>query len=193
MRVASISLGFLNGGKWHGFPGWIVRVVEPDNPAAHGEVLESDEIVDECRSMPDSPVEITGAEPLAYGALANTCNELLLHGHRVRVVTGGAISVSRLPEGVLRRVVWTKPRSNLESSALPSEQVLLELVDDDEMVFVIESRASFEYAKQRIRHHRLTRKVQVEMIPEGAVTSEHLGGWILETGLPIRLGMSGVV
>lgn len=192
MRVASINLGFLSGGKWHGFPGWIVRVAEPDNPAIHGDVLEADEIVDECRGMPEAPVEIIGSEPLAFGSLANTCNELLLHGHRVRVVTSGAISVSRLPEGVLRRVVWTKPRSNLESSALPTEQVLLELVEDDEMVFIIESRASFEYAKQRIRHHRLTNHVQVEMIPEGAVTAEHLGGWILETGLPIRLGVGGI-
>ena len=69
--------------------------------------------------------------------------------------------------------------------------MLTELTEDDEMVFVVESQASFEYAKQRIRHHRLTRHVQVEMIPQGAVTSEHLGAWILETGLPIRLGITG--
>jgi len=192
MRVASINLGFISGGKWHGFPGWLIRLAEPDESHTNGNVLEDEEIVEECRSMPGAPVDIFGAEPLAYGALTGVCRELLLHGHRVRVVTGGAISVNRLPEGVIRRVVWSKPHSNLESSALPSEQVLIELAEDDEMAFLIDSRASFEYAKQRIRTHRLTNRVQVELIPIGSVTAEHLGGWILETGLPIRLGVANI-
>ncbi len=187
MRVASITLGFLSGGRWHGFPGWLVRLAEPDDPTSHGEVLEAEEIAVECSGMPDAPVEIFGAEPLAYGALSGVCSCLMEAGHRVRVVTSGAISVGRLPDGVYRRVVWSKPRTNMESSALPSEQVLSELAEDDEMAFVIESKASFDYAKQRIRTHRLTRHAQVEMIPVESVTFEHLGNWILETGLPIRM------
>ncbi|MDK9699142.1 MAG: hypothetical protein OEM52_03180 [bacterium] len=189
MRITSISLAILAGGVWHGLPGWRVRTADSEDEAEHnGEVLEAEEIVEQCSGFPGALVDICGGEPMAYGALASVCRELHAANHRVRVHTNGSISLARLPDGVIRRVIWTKPRSNLESSALPSEQVLTELTEDDEMVFRIDSRSSFQYALERIRSHRLTRHAKVEMIAVDELPRPQLGNWILETGLPIRLG-----
>ncbi|MCX7836011.1 MAG: hypothetical protein N2450_08100 [bacterium] len=188
MRVVTIEYTYAFGGKWDGLPCWVVNLADFENhPNLPSEVLEADEIAAACSSFPETPVIITGGEPLAYGALTSTCKLLLEKGHTVRVETPGSISLARLPEGVFRRVIWRKPKTPWTTSALPSEQVILELIENDELAFFIESKSSFDWALERVRQHRLTKHIHVEMIPDGKVTRKELGRWIFETGLPIRL------
>lgn len=189
MRIVTIEYTYAFGGNWDGMPCWVVNLYDDENhPNLPNEVLEADEIALACSSFSEIPVVITGGEPLAYGALSSTCKLLLEKGHRVKVETFGSISLSRLPDAVLRRVIWMKPKSSRSTSALPSEQVISELQEGDELAFFIESKSSFEWALERLRQRRLTKFIQVEMIPNGDVTRKVLGHWIYDTGLPIRLG-----
>ena len=75
---------------------------------------------------------------------------------------------------------------------------LEELSANDEVKFVISGRRDYEFAREFSREHRLSERVREVLFcpvhddPNGKWTGlepRELVGWMLEDGLPVRLGL----
>jgi 7-carboxy-7-deazaguanine synthase len=143
-----------------------------------------------------SLVELTGGEPLLQPEVIPLSQKLLHSGFRVMVETSGERSVAALPRDVIKIVDVKCPDSGEPDTFLMEN---LEALDaKDEMKFVISSRRDYEFAKDFTRQHDLVGLVHqvifspVHADPAGAwpgLDAQALVEWILEDGLPVRLGL----
>ena len=174
-----------------------------------GEKKTIDEVMAEVRSLAAAPngnghlraraielVEITGGEPLLQPECAPLAENLLAEGYTVMIETSGERFVGELPREVIKIVDVKCPDSG-ECGRF--EMRNLEAVDaKDEIKFVVASRRDFEFAREFTREHGLAERVRqvifspVHADPAGKWTgldSRELAEWILEEGLPVRLGL----
>jgi 7-carboxy-7-deazaguanine synthase len=132
-------------------------------------------------------VEITGGEPLLQEDVYPLMSELLAQGLTVLLETGGHIAIDRVPAGVVR-VVDVKCPASGEShrNHWPNLDLLREA---DEVKFVIQDRADYEYARNVIERHGLAaRCAGVLFSPvHHVLPPAELSSWILEDRLPVRL------
>jgi 7-carboxy-7-deazaguanine synthase len=143
-----------------------------------------------------SLVELTGGEPLLQPEVIPLSQKLLDSGYRVMVETSGERPVAVLPREVIKIVDVKCPDSG-EPDTFQMEN--LETLDNkDEIKFVISSRRDYEFARDFTLQYNLARRVHqvifspVHPDPEGAwpgMNSQDLAEWILEDGLPVRLGL----
>lgn len=130
---------------------------------------------------------LTGGEPLRQrSAAAFLARRLMASGHTVSLETNGSLPISGLPAG-LRRVVDLKtPGSGMAGRNLAVN--LGQMADGDELKCVVTGREDFLWAADRVREAKLLARVPVLFSPvRGLVEAAELAGWILETGLPLRL------
>ncbi|HVN09335.1 MAG TPA: radical SAM protein [Patescibacteria group bacterium] len=181
--------------------------------AFHGGVKKSlDEVMAEVRALAARPgelsgnghapsrgihlVEITGGEPLLQPECAALAEKLLGEGYTVMIETSGERYAGELPREVVKIVDVKCPDSGEFGTF---EMRNLDVVDaKDEIKFVLASRRDFEFAREFTREHRLAERVgQVifsPVYPDPAgkwhgLDSRALAEWILEEGLPVRLGL----
>jgi len=143
-----------------------------------------------------SLVEITGGEPLLQPETPELAQRLLGTGYTVMIETSGERFVGALPRGVIKIVDVKCPDSG---EANTFERANLEAVDKkDEIKFVIATRRDYEYARNFTAEHQLTRRVKEVLFspvfadPAGSwpgLNARELAEWILEDGLPVRLGL----
>jgi 7-carboxy-7-deazaguanine synthase len=141
-------------------------------------------------------VEITGGEPLLQPEVVPLAAELLHEGYTVMIETSGERFVGVLPREVIKIVDVKCPDSG-EGGTF--DMANLDAVDaKDEIKFVIASRGDYEFARDFTREHRLAERVRQVLFspahpdPAGKWTgleSRDLAEWILEEGLPVRLGL----
>jgi 7-carboxy-7-deazaguanine synthase len=141
-------------------------------------------------------VELTGGEPLLQEEIYPLAEQLLAVGYTVMIETSGERFIGRLPKQVIKIVDVKCPDSG-EANTF-DERNLEELGLDDEVKFVLSSRADYEFAREFTRRHHLTEKVREVLFspvhddPEGkwrGLESRALVEWMLEDGLPVRLGL----
>jgi 7-carboxy-7-deazaguanine synthase len=132
-------------------------------------------------------VEITGGEPLLQADVHDLMAGLLARGHEVLLETGGHRSTEAVPEGVVTILDVKCPASG-ESERMHWPN-LDRLRRSDEVKFVLQDRADFEYACGVVRRYGLTERVAaVHFSPvHGVLAPAQLVDWILESGLPVRL------
>ena len=130
-------------------------------------------------------VEVTGGEPLAQAATLVLLARLLEDGREVLLETSGALPIGEVPAGVRRIVDFKTPGSGEEERNDWGNVDLLRA--GDEVKFVIGSRRDYEWARQKIREHRLLERTTVLLSPvwESDVRRE-LAEWMLEDRLPAR-------
>ena len=130
-------------------------------------------------------VEVTGGEPLAQAATLVLLTRLLEDGREVLLETSGALPIGEVPAGVRRIVDFKTPGSGEEERNDWGNVDLLRA--GDEVKFVIGSRRDYEWARQKIREHRLHERTTVLLSPvwESDVRRE-LAEWMLEDRLPAR-------
>jgi len=130
-------------------------------------------------------VEVTGGEPLAQAATLVLLARLLEDGREVLLETSGALPIGEVPAGVRRIVDFKTPGSGEEERNDWGNVDLLRA--GDEVKFVIGSRRDYEWARQKIREHRLHERTTVLLSPvwESDVRRE-LAEWMLEDRLPAR-------
>jgi 7-carboxy-7-deazaguanine synthase len=143
-----------------------------------------------------SLVELTGGEPLLQPEVIPLARRLLESGYRVMIETSGERPVDALPRDVIKIVDVKCPDSG-EPDTFRTEN--LDALDDkDEIKFVIATRRDYEFARDFTAQHNLARRVRevifspVHADPEGAwpgMNAQDLAAWILEDGLPVRLGL----
>lgn len=141
-------------------------------------------------------VELTGGEPLLQEEVYPLAEELVAAGYTVMVETSGERFVGRLPREVIKIVDVKCPDSG---EADTFEMKNLESVGaGDEIKFVISSRRDYEFAREFTKQHKLDQKVRQVLFspvfddPEGkwkGLEPRQLVEWMLEDGLPVRLGL----
>ena len=170
-----------------------------------GKKMSVDEIMDRVETLNQRPdgssaavtlVELTGGEPLLQEEIYPLAEQLLAVGYTVMIETSGERFVGRLPKGVIKIIDVKCPDSG-EPDTFDMRN-LDELGPDDEMKFVISSRADYEFAREFTRQHRLAETVHevlfspVHEDPQGKWTglqARTLVEWMLDDGLPVRLGL----
>ncbi len=145
-------------------------------------------------------VEITGGEPLLQPEAVSLSAKLLAEGYTVMIETSGERFVGPEASGLPREVVKIVDVKCPDSGEFGKfDKRNLEAVDGkDEIKFVLASRRDFEFARDFTREHRLAGRVRqvifspVHADPAGGwpgLESRALAQWILEEGLPVRLGL----
>ncbi len=132
-------------------------------------------------------VELTGGEPLLQPDALPLMQRLLDSGLTVLLETGGHQSIESVPAGVIRIVDVKCPSSG--EAARTHWANLDRLGPRDEVKFVIENRADYEYARQVVAGRGLERSVAALLFSpvHGRLDPKALAGWILEDRLPVRL------
>jgi 7-carboxy-7-deazaguanine synthase len=141
-------------------------------------------------------VELTGGEPLLQEEVYPLAEALLARGYTVMVETSGERIVGKLPKQVIKIVDVKCPDSGEPDTF---EMGNLEyLTENDEVKFVLATRRDYEFAREFTREHVLARRVKQVLFspvfedPGGkwpGLEPRTLVEWILEDGLPVRLGL----
>jgi 7-carboxy-7-deazaguanine synthase len=148
------------------------------------------------RSAAISLVELTGGEPLLQEEIYPLAERLLAASYTVMIETSGERFIGRLPKEVIKIVDVKCPDSGEANTFDPRN--LEELSANDEVKFVISSRKDYEFAREFSREHRLSERVKEVLFspvhddPHGkwsGLEPRELVEWMLEDGLPVRLGL----
>jgi 7-carboxy-7-deazaguanine synthase len=160
-----------------------------DTPYAfhEGRKMSVDEVVAAVEAFESPLVEITGGEPLLQDDVYPLMDRLVAGGRTVMLETGGHRPTTRVPASVLKIVDVKCPASGESSKNDWSNLERLE--PHDEVKFVIQDRADYEFARDVIVRYDLNSKVAaVLMSPvHGVLEPKTLSEWMLADRLPARL------
>ena len=131
-------------------------------------------------------VEITGGEPLLQTETSRLAQMLSDSGYRVFVETNGTQNIDRLPVNVSCIMDIKCPGSGEEKK---TDWANIHRLDrNDEVKFVLTSRADYLWATEIIRGYCLTEKASILFSPVlGKLDPAEIARWILEDGLDVRL------
>lgn len=168
-----------------------------------GRRMTLDEVMAEVeRFEPVKLVEITGGEPmLQEREVVPLMQRLLSAGYRVLLETSGERPLEGVPNEVVKIVDVKCPNSGEAGTFRMSN--LATLRPHDEIKFVLADRSDYEFARGFVYEHELPGRVAgVIFSPafrkdaRGERDTSHclldpreLAEWILEDGLPVRLGL----
>jgi 7-carboxy-7-deazaguanine synthase len=160
-----------------------------DTPYAfhEGRKMSVDDVVAAVDEVGCELVEITGGEPLLQEDVYPLMARLLAAGRRVMLETGGHRSIDRVPPAVVKIVDVKCPASG--EAAKNDWENLNRLAAHDEVKFVLQDRADYEFAREVIARYELpTRAAAVLMSPvHGVLDPKTLSEWILADRLAVRL------
>jgi 7-carboxy-7-deazaguanine synthase len=160
-----------------------------DTPYAfhEGRKMSVDEVVAAVEVYGSPLVEITGGEPLLQDDVYPLMDRLLASGRTVMLETGGHRPISRVPAAVLKIVDIKCPASG--EAAKNDWSNLDALAPHDEVKFVLQDRADYEFARDVIARYQLpSRAAAVLMSPvHGVLDPKALSEWMLADRLPARL------
>jgi 7-carboxy-7-deazaguanine synthase len=150
-----------------------------------GEWMHYDEILAEIRKYHTKYVCVTGGEPLAQKRCKKFLKILCDAGFTVSLETSGAMDIARADRRVSRVMDLKTPASREQSSN--RWENLSELTGNDQIKFVICSRADYEWAREQVSGQDLGSYCEVLFSPAwGLQDPTELAEWILEDHLPVR-------
>lgn len=147
-------------------------------------------------------VEITGGEPmLQERELIPLMQQLLTNGYQLLLETSGERPLERVPREVIKIVDVKCPDSG-EGDTFHKEN-LTTLSKQDEVKFVLSTRADYEFARDFTREHSLAARVNAVLFSPafrkdaaGVRDSSHclldpqqLAEWMLADNVPARLSL----
>ncbi len=128
---------------------------------------------------------VTGGEPLAQKACLPLLTALCDAGYVVSLETSGALDIAAVDPRVLRIVDIKTPDSGEQGRNRWENLELLQA--QDEIKFVICSRADYEWASAVVREHQLPQRCAVLFSPsQGQLEPSQLADWLLADHLPVR-------
>lgn len=160
-----------------------------DTPYAfyEGKKMSVDEVLSEVERYGCPTVEVTGGEPLLQKDVYPLMSRLLAAGKTVLLETGGHHSIQDVPAGVVRIVDVKCPGSG-ESDKMDWEN-LNRVTRRDQVKFVINDRADYEFARDVVQRERISERVAAVLFSpvHGVMDAKDLAAWILADRLPVRL------
>ena len=152
-----------------------------------GRKMSLDDVLAEVARHDVRLVEITGGEPLLQPAVHELMERLVQLGFEVLLETGGHLPIDEVPDEVVAILDVKCPASG-EADAMHWPN-LDQLSAHDEVKFVVQDRADFDYAADVIRRYRLAdRTAAVLLSPvHGVLAPSDLARWILDARVPARL------
>ncbi|MDX2250736.1 MAG: 7-carboxy-7-deazaguanine synthase QueE [Nitrospira sp.] len=150
-----------------------------------GSDVSLEAIVDRVRSYGCPLVEVTGGEPLAQSEclplLARLCDE----GLTVLLETSGALETAGVdPRAHIILDVKCPGSGMSDRMHWPNVE---RLRPHDEAKFVINDRADYEWAKERVERFQIDRRCPVLFSPVfGTLEPRQLAEWVLADRLPVR-------
>lgn len=144
-----------------------------------------DAVVEEACAYDIELVEVTGGEPLVHRQAIPLMERLMARGKRVLLETSGSRDIGAVPEAVHVVLDLKPPDSGEERANLWSN--VEKLRPHHEVKFVLASRRDYEWAREKIREHRLAERATVLLSPVfGRVDPKEVVAWMLEDRLPAR-------
>jgi 7-carboxy-7-deazaguanine synthase len=129
---------------------------------------------------------VTGGEPLAQKNCLFLLSALCDAGYAVSLETSGALDVSGVDARVQKVVDIKTPASGEVEKNLWSN--LEQLSAQDEIKFVLNGAADYQWAKQVLHEHQLVKRCAVLFSPvQGQLAPKDLAEWILRDHLPVRM------
>jgi 7-carboxy-7-deazaguanine synthase len=160
-----------------------------DTPYAFtgGRKMAIDEVLAEVERIGCPLVEITGGEPLLQKDVYQLMRDLIGRGYEVLLETGGHVPIDDVPDEVVAIVDVKCPASG--EAARMHWPNLDQLSPHDEVKFVIQDRADFDYARGVVRRYRLDERAAAILFSpvHGVLAPSDLARWILDDRLPVRL------
>lgn len=152
-----------------------------------GRKMSIDDVIADVEARGEKLVEITGGEPLLQKDVYPLMQTLLDRGHEVLLETGGHVPLTAVPAGV-KKIVDVKCPASGESDRNHWDNLAL-VGPGDEVKFVIEDRADYEYARRVLKERGLAERVRaVHFSPvHGVLEPRVLAEWVLEDHLPVRV------
>jgi 7-carboxy-7-deazaguanine synthase len=152
-----------------------------------GQKMSIEEVLQRVDRYGSPLVEVTGGEPLLQDDVYPLMERLLDSGRTVLLETGGQIDVSRVPGGVVK-VLDVKCPASGESDKVEWGNID-RLGSRDQVKFVIQNRADYEFARDIVRRHALDRRCAAVLFSpvHGVMNPKDLSEWILEDRMPVRL------
>jgi 7-carboxy-7-deazaguanine synthase len=160
-----------------------------DTPYAfhEGRKMTVDEVVAAVEAHGTPLVEITGGEPLLQEDVYPLMDRLLASGRTVMLETGGHRPTTRVPAAVLKIVDIKCPASG--EAAKNDWSNLDRLAPHDEVKFVVQDRADYEFARDAIARYDLPARAAAVLVSpvHGVLDPKTLSEWMLADRLPARL------
>jgi 7-carboxy-7-deazaguanine synthase len=167
--------------------------------------MTSEDIMSEVKRLSPAGglVEITGGEPMLQERdLLPFMQRLIDEGYRVLLETSGERPLAGVPPEVIKIVDVKCPDSG-EGNTFAEENLIALNPRQDEVKFVISSRADYEFARDFSHTHNLAQRAYAVLFSPafrkdatGARDSSHclidpqdLAGWMLADEVPARLGL----
>jgi 7-carboxy-7-deazaguanine synthase len=160
-----------------------------DTPYAfhEGRKMSVDQVVETVERHACRLVEITGGEPLLQDEVYDLMERLAAGGHTVMLETGGHRPIDRVPRHVIKIVDVKCPGSGeAGKNHWPN---LDRLSPHDEVKFVIQDRADYEFARGVVARHELTARCAAVLFSpvHGTLAPRALAEWMLADGVDARL------
>jgi 7-carboxy-7-deazaguanine synthase len=132
-------------------------------------------------------VEVTGGEPLLQDDVYPLMETLLGRGYTVLLETGGHRPVDRVPAAVVKIVDVKCPGSGESDKNCWAN--LEQLSAADEVKFVLQDRADYEFARGVIKRYALESRVAAVLISpvHGLLEPKTVSEWMLADNLRARL------
>ena len=153
-----------------------------------GEWHDVDAILSEVAAHGVRHVCVTGGEPLSQKRCLGLLRRLCDAGYVVSLETSGAIDIAEVDTRVSRVLDIKTPGSGEEARNLWSNIALL--TPNDQVKFVICSRADYEWARGVVAERALDQRCDVLFSPsKSEVDARELADWIVADRLPVRFQM----
>jgi len=147
-----------------------------------------EEIVRRAKESQAAIVEITGGEPLLQEGF-HSLAEALRDETKVPVLveTNGSIDISIIPEAVIAVMDIKCPGSGECTDKYLGN--IAHLREYDEIKFVLTDRTDYEWARNILQEHELTRKCHAVLFSaaEGFLDIKKMAEWVITDRLPVRI------
>jgi len=206
LRINETFFSIQGESTWAGCPCFFVRLTgcplrchycDTEYAFREGAPRTIQAILDEIAKSGATLVQLTGGEPLAQKRAFDLISLLCERGLTVLIETSGSIDIRPCHPRAIRILDIKTPGSGESARNLWSN--LDDLRPRDEIKFVIVDRADYEWAREKIREHRLAdrcaavllspafpQKKGLEILGCPGLSPRTLAEWILEDRLPVR-------
>lgn len=198
LRITEIFLSLQGESNTVGRPTVFVRLTgcplrcqycDSEYAFSGGTLKSLDEILNEVDDLGVLHVTVTGGEPLAQPNVVALMQKLVNAGKAVSLETSGALSVADVPTEVVKVLDLKTPGSNESHRNLWEN--LTHLNPQDQIKFVLCSRADYDWARMRCDEHGLYDRVSDVLFSPShhELPPRELADWIVEDRLPVRMQM----